>query len=223
MVAFRCCVNQMLRLTHVNNPGSAVNVSLFGVCWHRILCRWTFKQAVFKMPLNHTFAPMLCNMFSRSLSTFVRETSPIKKHFTFFRTACPSQLKQRGLGYCTPRVRHVTTAPHDRSRIRNLLIATYVSGAIGATLLAAIGYRAFGRFKKRARGIEEIDEPFYGRRKQYICRYRGYTLPSSLIDTIANDVPWFEVRDDDIWVVGFPKSGELVVVRNSSLVYSHSE
>lgn len=87
------------------------------------------------------------------------------------------------------------------------MTATYISVTIGGFLLTAVGFRAYDRFKKRARGIEEVDEPLYGRRSRVLCRYRGYVLPTSWIDTIVNDVPWFEVRPDDVWVVSFPKAG----------------
>ncbi|XP_076444867.1 sulfotransferase 1C4-like [Babylonia areolata] len=95
----------------------------------------------------------------------------------------------------------------DARRTKNLMIATYVSAAVGAVLLTAVGFRFYGRFRKRARGIEEIEVPHCGRRNRVICRYRGYSLPSVLTDTIVNDIPFFEVRPDDVWVVSFPKAG----------------
>lgn len=96
----------------------------------------------------------------------------------------------------------------DRNRVKGLMVATYISAAIGGLLLTAVGFRFYGRFKKRARGIEEVDCPLYGRRSRVFCRYRGYIIPSSIIDTVVYDVPRFEVRPDDVWVVSFPKAGE---------------
>ena len=96
----------------------------------------------------------------------------------------------------------------DRNRVKGLMVATYISAAIGGLLLTAVGFRLYGRFKKRARGIEEVDCPLYGRRSRVFCRYRGYIIPSSIIDTVVYDVPRSEVRPDDVWVVSFPKAGE---------------
>ena len=96
----------------------------------------------------------------------------------------------------------------DRNRVKGLMIATYISAAIGGLLLLAVGSRFYGRFKKRARGVEEVDTPLFGRRSRVFCRYRGYIIHSNLVDTVVNDVPRFEVRPDDIWVVSFPKAGE---------------
>ena len=96
----------------------------------------------------------------------------------------------------------------DRRRVKSLMIATYVSAAIGCILLTAVGFRVYGRFKKRARGIEELDVPQFGRRSRVLCRYRGYVLVSDMIDTIVNDIPWFQVRPDDTWVISYPKAGK---------------
>ncbi|KAK7106894.1 hypothetical protein V1264_014920 [Littorina saxatilis] len=87
------------------------------------------------------------------------------------------------------------------------MVATYVSWVIGGVLLTAVVYRFYGRFQKRARGIEELDVPLFGRRSRVFCRYRGYVLPSDIVNTVVNDIPWFEVRPDDTWVVSFPKAG----------------
>lgn len=103
-------------------------------------------------------------------------------------------------------VRNSSTKP-NKNRLKALTYATYMSGTIGLLLLSAIAYRYYGRFQKRARGIEELDVPLYGRRSRVFCKYRGYVIPTDVINTVINDIPWFEVRPDDVWVVSFPKSG----------------
>ncbi|KAL8581930.1 hypothetical protein ACOMHN_010304 [Nucella lapillus] len=87
------------------------------------------------------------------------------------------------------------------------MVGTYISATIGIVLLTAVGFRFYGRFKRRARGIEEVDAPHFKRRSRELDRYRGYILPAVFTDTIVNDLPWFEVRPDDVWVVSFPKAG----------------
>lgn len=103
-------------------------------------------------------------------------------------------------------LRPVSGTPKQK-RAKLLLYATYVSGAIGFVLWCAIAYRSYGRFKMSARGIEELDVPLYGRRNKVFCRYRGYVLNRDLVNTVINEVPWFEVRPDDVWVLSYPKAG----------------
>ena len=102
----------------------------------------------------------------------------------------------------------------DRNRVKYLMIATYISATIGGLLLIAVGLRFYGRFRKRARGVEEVDSPLFGRRSRVFCRYRGYSIASILVDTVVNDIPRFEVRPDDIWVISFPKAGEIKKIIN---------
>lgn len=121
--------------------------------------------------------------------------------------AFASQVKNPRL--LCKRMQSTATSP-DKTRLKYLMIATYISMGIGGCMLLAIVFRTYGQFKKRARGIEDIDEPLYGRRSNVLCRYRGYVIFSSIIDTVVNDIPWFKVRSDDIWVLSFPKAGTYV-------------
>ena len=108
---------------------------------------------------------------------------------------------------------HFTSeAEGRRLKAKGLLYATYLSGAIGITLISGIVYKYYGRMRKRAIGVEELEVPHYKRRSKTFCRYRGYVLPTSLIMTITSDVPWFDVRPDDVWVVSYPKAGMEITI-----------
>ncbi|KAK6987316.1 estrogen sulfotransferase [Biomphalaria glabrata] len=95
--------------------------------------------------------------------------------------------------------------PKQATRRRTLLLFTYLSGFIGAMLLTAIGLRHYARMARRAQGIEDIKLRQYGRKPQ-LFRYRGYVFPDFVVNDIKNNLH-FEVREDDVWVVSFPKSG----------------
>ncbi|KAH9500072.1 Sulfotransferase 1E1 [Bulinus truncatus] len=95
--------------------------------------------------------------------------------------------------------------PKQASRRHTLLLFTYLSGFIGAMLLTAIGFRHYSRMARRAQGIEDIKVRQYGRKPQ-LFRYRGYVFPDYVVNDIKRNLH-FEVREDDIWVVSFPKAG----------------
>ncbi|BFZ24860.1 hypothetical protein BsWGS_27898 [Bradybaena similaris] len=95
--------------------------------------------------------------------------------------------------------------PNQESRRQKLLLLTYLSGFIGTCLLCAIGFRQYSAFVRRAQGIEELHVREYGRRP-HLFRYRGYVLPAYIINNIKA-IHTFDVREDDIWVVSFPKAG----------------
>ncbi|KAK3793730.1 hypothetical protein RRG08_006551 [Elysia crispata] len=102
---------------------------------------------------------------------------------------------------------HQRLDPKQASRRRKLTLATYLSGAIGAILLSAIGVRYYRQVKRRATGIEDIklEEYSFGRRA-WLYKYRGFVFPNLFLDKIRN-IHTFDVREDDVWVITFPKSG----------------
>ncbi|XP_059166322.1 sulfotransferase 1E1-like isoform X2 [Physella acuta] len=86
-----------------------------------------------------------------------------------------------------------------------LLLFTYLSGLIGAGLLTAIVFRQYSRMSRRAQGVEDIKIGHYGRRP-HLFRYRGYVYPDYVINDLRS-IHQFDSREDDVWVVSFPKSG----------------
>lgn len=97
--------------------------------------------------------------------------------------------------------------PNQATRRKRLTVATYISGAIGAVLLSAIILRYYSRIKKKASGIEELKIPeFSFGRRPFLYKYRGYIFAQFFLDQLR-DIHTFEVREDDIWVLTFPKSG----------------
>lgn len=105
--------------------------------------------------------------------------------------------------------------PNRESRRKRLMNLTYISGFIGVCLLSAIGIREYKRHQYRARGLEGLKIRQYGRRP-VMYRYRGFVLPDFAVNDIEN-VHSFEVREDDVWVVSFPKSGESFYILMISL------
>ncbi|XP_041351331.1 sulfotransferase family cytosolic 1B member 1-like [Gigantopelta aegis] len=112
-------------------------------------------------------------------------------------------------------------SPEGRKRLQ---WATYLSCLIGVGLMSAIGLREFKKFKKTARGMEPI-EPELGITGRHVVkyRYRGYVIPVYTADVMDN-VFRFQVREDDTWVVSFPKAGttwltEMVYLIMSDLNY----
>ena len=105
---------------------------------------------------------------------------------------------------------HQRLDPKQASRRRKLTLATYLSGAIGAILLSAIGVRYYRQVKRRATGIEDIklEEYSFGRRA-WLYKYRGFVFPNLFLDKIRN-IHTFDVREDDVWVITFPKSGKFM-------------
>ncbi|CAG5133812.1 unnamed protein product [Candidula unifasciata] len=95
--------------------------------------------------------------------------------------------------------------PNQESRRQKLLLLTYLSGFIGTCLLGAVGFRQYSAFVRRAQGIEDLRVREYGRRPR-LFRYRGYVLPEFAINDLKA-IHTFDIRDDDIWVVSFPKAG----------------
>uniref|UniRef100_A0A0B7B115 Sulfotransferase domain-containing protein n=1 Tax=Arion vulgaris TaxID=1028688 RepID=A0A0B7B115_9EUPU len=93
----------------------------------------------------------------------------------------------------------------QESRRQKLLLLTYFSGFIGTCLLCAIGFRQYAVFSRRAQGIEELRVREYGR-SPHLFRYRGYVLPDFVISDVQG-IHTYDVREDDVWVVGFPKAG----------------
>ncbi|CAL1537993.1 unnamed protein product [Lymnaea stagnalis] len=95
--------------------------------------------------------------------------------------------------------------PNQLSRRLKLLLLTYLSGFIGVCLLSSIAFRYYSRMGRSALGIEDIKVPQYGRKPQ-LFRYRGFVYPDFVVNDVKS-IHQFDVREDDIWVVSFPKSG----------------
>lgn len=96
-----------------------------------------------------------------------------------------------------------------------LLLFTYISGFIGAGLLTAIVFRQYSRMSRRAQGIEDIKIRHYGRRP-HLFKYRGYVYPDYVVSDLRS-IHQFDSREDDIWVVSFPKSGNLNELTSSGV------
>ncbi|GFO14369.1 hypothetical protein PoB_004087400, partial [Plakobranchus ocellatus] len=96
--------------------------------------------------------------------------------------------------------------PNKASRRQKLMLATYISGTIGVLLLGVIGLRYYRRMAQRASGIEEIKvkELSFGRRAE-LFKYRGYVFSSFFLNKLR-EIHMFDVREDDVWVVTFPKA-----------------
>ena len=92
----------------------------------------------------------------------------------------------------------------SQSRHR-LLIATYISFGIGGILLSAIAFREIKKVRLRWRGIVEIDDPAWRRVKLY--KYKDCAIPGFVVNQI-DDIENFEVKEDDVWVISFPRSGK---------------
>ncbi|XP_071114288.1 sulfotransferase 1C2-like [Haliotis cracherodii] len=89
---------------------------------------------------------------------------------------------------------------------RKIQIATYISCGIGACLLSAIGWRQYTRFTRKARGAEAIRDQAVTGRQIISYRYRGFIIPAFMVDNL-DDLHRFQVREEDIWIVTFPKAG----------------
>ncbi|KAK6168781.1 hypothetical protein SNE40_019963 [Patella caerulea] len=100
-------------------------------------------------------------------------------------------------------VSHQQTTDQNRKRI--LTYATYFSCAVGAVLLTVIGAKEYKKLTRRARGIEQIAEPLLGRRK-YLYKYRGYIYDEYIVDHV-DKIHHFEIQEDDVWVLSYPKAG----------------
>ena len=85
-----------------------------------------------------------------------------------------------------------------------LLIATYISFGIGGVLLTAIVAREIKRMRLSFKGIQEMNVPAWRRVKLY--KYKDTALPGFVVNQL-DDIENFEVRDSDVWVVSFPRSG----------------
>ena len=95
--------------------------------------------------------------------------------------------------------------PNQQSRRQKLTFFTYLSCAIGVCLVGTILYEQFKKLGRTALGMEPLKIREYGRRP-FLFRYRGFILPDWLVDDVK-DIHEFPVREDDIWIVSFPKSG----------------
>ena len=92
-----------------------------------------------------------------------------------------------------------------------ILFFIYLSGIVGIILLSMVAFKFFNYAKWSTRGIEKLDMEQYGRRNCVFCRYKGYVYFSSNINTIVNDVPFFQVMEDDVWLVSYPKAGYISI------------
>ncbi|KAL3882635.1 hypothetical protein ACJMK2_028959 [Sinanodonta woodiana] len=93
---------------------------------------------------------------------------------------------------------------NTESRRQKLLLATYVSFGIGGILVLAILGREFNKARLRFRGIVQVDDSAWRRVKLY--KYKDVSIPGHVV-TILDNIENFKVREDDIWVVSYPRSG----------------
>lgn len=123
----------------------------------------------------------------------------------------------------TPSVQHINVTLNRLYSSRNnkygskrqdpkklLMVATYISFGIGGALLLAMLYKWTCKAVRRLQGIEDVKDPVFGLRPIMI-RYKDVILPK-FTSNILKDVESFEVREDDVWVVSYPRSGKTVIV-----------
>ncbi|RUS70421.1 hypothetical protein EGW08_021820 [Elysia chlorotica] len=136
--------------------------------------------------------------------SYQSQVDPIQKRTVFltYHFGRPQKLVCRNLSSGHPQL-----DPKHASRRKKLTFATYLSVAIGVVLLSATGLRFYGRMKRRAAGVEDLqlEEYSFGRRS-WLYKYRGFVFPNMFFHQIR-DIHTFDVREDDIWVVTYPKSG----------------
>jgi hypothetical protein len=87
-----------------------------------------------------------------------------------------------------------------------LLYATYGSFTLGGFLLIAIILREVKKKRLQWRGIFEMKIPEMRRLGMY--KYKDVTLPQFVVNELEN-IEKFESTAEDIWVVSFPRSGEV--------------
>jgi len=103
-------------------------------------------------------------------------------------------------------VRCLITEHADRQkRAKVLQFASYGSFGIGGCILLAVILRELEKGKQRIKGIERIKDPLLGRRPKMIL-YKDVMLPNFVEKTI-DDIEKFQVREDDVWIVSYPRSG----------------
>ena len=98
--------------------------------------------------------------------------------------------------------------PNQQSRRQKLTFFTYLSCGIGVCLVGTILFEQFRKLGRSALGMEAIKIREYGHRP-FLFRYRGFILTDWLTEDVKS-IHEFPVRDDDIWLVSFPKSGILL-------------
>ncbi|KAL5010019.1 hypothetical protein ScPMuIL_012324 [Solemya velum] len=84
---------------------------------------------------------------------------------------------------------------------------------IGVLLIGAIIKRdVIDRARNRFQGIEEIESPITkGRYKLY--KYKDVVIPPFALQYIKDSsIENFEVREDDIWIVSYPRSGTTMLM-----------
>ena len=155
--------------------------------------------------------PQLPSISSKSVSTLC------KQHAEFSNNDYCSLLKTN-IVIWNRRTHSQGLSPDGKKRLQ---WATYLSCFIGAGLFAAIGWREYQKFRKTARGMEPIEPELgiTGRRIQKY-RYRGYVIPVYTAD-VVDKIFRFQVREDDTWLVSFPKAGEMVTFYNLILILKH--
>ncbi|KAJ8314737.1 hypothetical protein KUTeg_006887 [Tegillarca granosa] len=84
------------------------------------------------------------------------------------------------------------------------LYATYLSFGMGGLLLLAAIYRGVNKYINKLQGVEEVADSVFGSRPMMI-KYKEVVLPI-FTSKILKDIESFEVREDDVWVVSYPRS-----------------
>lgn len=99
----------------------------------------------------------------------------------------------------------------NRRKVVNLLFAKKVSEAVMFLFLAFAGYMSYKRYKaskdeQNGLKIENLVDPKFKNGKLIKTNVGDYVLPEYL----KKNLPKFklvDVRNDDVWIVSFPKSG----------------
>lgn len=93
-----------------------------------------------------------------------------------------------------------------RSRVADVATAAVLLGVGGTGLW--LGYSSRRHKRDRLAGCQELGQDKYVRASLPLVRHRGAVLPRDMVASgTAEEVGRFELRDEDVVVASFPKSG----------------